>query len=268
MKAIAGIDLNDVTAVYGGAQGELYALLFGQLLHIGGMNASLDLAARAGIGAGMRGIDLCCGNGAGMRVLVRFSNVASMIGVDATPRNIEQGTQSCRDEGFGEKIRLVLGDACESGLPGASADFVWGEDAWCYVANKEKLIAEAARLVRPAGMIAFSDWVEGPKALSDPEAERFLRMMHFANVADISDYDRLLKQNRCEVRAAEDTGRLGEHFELFLDMIGMQLTYDVLATVGFRKELLKPITDNFRFLAALARAGKIIQARFVARRQE
>jgi sarcosine/dimethylglycine N-methyltransferase len=145
---------------------------------------------------------------------------------------------------------------------------VWGEDAWCYVANKEKLIAEAARLVRPAGMIAFSDWVEGPKALSDPEAERFLRMMHFANVADISDYDRLLKQNRCEVRAAEDTGRLGEHFELFLDMIGMQLTYDVLATVGFRKELLKPITDNFRFLAALARAGKIIQARFVARRQE
>jgi len=27
------------------------------------------------------------------------------------------------------------------------ADFVWGEDAWCYVLDKAKLISEAARLV-------------------------------------------------------------------------------------------------------------------------
>jgi SAM-dependent methyltransferase len=31
----------------------------------------------------------------------------------------------------------------------------WSEDAWCYVADKPKLIAEAVRMVRPGGVIAF-----------------------------------------------------------------------------------------------------------------
>ena len=44
----------------------------------------MDLAERAGIGAGMSGIDLCCCNGAGMRFLLRFRGVERMTGVDAT----------------------------------------------------------------------------------------------------------------------------------------------------------------------------------------
>jgi hypothetical protein len=49
-------------------------------------------------------------------------------------------------------------------------------------------------------------------------------------------------------------------------MIEMQLTYDVLRIVAFRSELLQTITDSFRFLGELSRAGKIVQARFIARR--
>jgi hypothetical protein len=52
------------------------------------MRASIDLAERAGIGAGLRGNILCCGTGGGMQALLRFRNVASMVGVDATERNI------------------------------------------------------------------------------------------------------------------------------------------------------------------------------------
>jgi hypothetical protein len=49
-------------------------------------------------------------------------------------------------------------------------------------------------------------------------------------------------------------------------MIEMQLTYDVLRTLAFRTELLESLVDGFRFLGEMARAGKIAQARFVARR--
>jgi hypothetical protein len=49
-------------------------------------------------------------------------------------------------------------------------------------------------------------------------------------------------------------------------MIEMQLTYDVLRTVAFRTELLQTLIDGFRFLGELSRAGKIAQARFIARR--
>ena len=34
-------------------------------IHIGGFKSSMDLAEKADIGAGMRGVDLCCCNGAG-----------------------------------------------------------------------------------------------------------------------------------------------------------------------------------------------------------
>ena len=266
MKSITGVGLAEVTSLYGSAQGDFMQLLFGQQIHIGGMKASIDLADRAGIGAGLRGVDLCCCNGAGMRFLVRFRNVASMVGVDATEPVVERGRQLCREEGLDDRIRFVLADACQSGLPSASADFVWSEDAWCYVADKTRLIAEAARIVRPGGVIAFTDWVEGPAGLTDSEAQRFLSMATFANVEDIAGYVRLLSASGCEVRLAEDTGRLPSHVDLYLNMIEMQLTYDVLRTLAFRTDLLQTLTDGFRFLGELSRAGKIAQARFVARR--
>jgi len=65
---VKSIGLNEVTSVYSGPQGDLFAILMGQQLHVGGMNGSIDLAERAEIGAGLRGIDLCCGTGGGMRV--------------------------------------------------------------------------------------------------------------------------------------------------------------------------------------------------------
>ena len=164
------------------------------------MKASLDLAARAEIAAGSSGIDLCCCNGAGMRFLVRSRNVASMVGVDATEAVVERGRRFTREEGLDDRVRFVLADACHSGLPSASADFIWSEDAWCYVPDKPTLIAEAARLVRRGGVIAFTDWVEGPAGLSDSEAQRFLGMMTFANVEDIGGYAKLLSASGCEVR--------------------------------------------------------------------
>jgi hypothetical protein len=96
VKSIEGISLADVTSLYAGAQTEFLHLLYGQQIHIGGMKASIDLAERARISAGLSGVDLCCCNGAGMRFLVRFRNVASMVGVDATESVVERGRRLCR----------------------------------------------------------------------------------------------------------------------------------------------------------------------------
>jgi hypothetical protein len=95
MKSIDGVSVADVTSLYSGSQGDLYQLLFGEQLHIGGLKASIDLAERAAVVAGMNGIDLCCCSGAGMRVLVRFRNVASMVGVDVTEAVVERGRRLC-----------------------------------------------------------------------------------------------------------------------------------------------------------------------------
>ncbi len=142
---------DDVRDAYDGVEGRLYELMMGELLHLGGLTSSLELAERAGIAKGSKGVDLCCGNGASMRMLVQLAGVASMIGVELSEKQVERTTARTQRAGFQERIRVVHADACETGLPDGEADFVWSEDAWCYVPDKEKLVAEAVRITRPGG---------------------------------------------------------------------------------------------------------------------
>jgi SAM-dependent methyltransferase len=194
-------------------------------------------------------------------------NVAAMTGVDATRAVVERGRARCRAEGLDDRITLLLADACATGLPGGCADFVWGEDAWCYVEDKPRLVAEAVRLVRPGGVVAFTDWVEGRGGLSPAEAERLLRFMKFPNVQSLAGYSQLLEQAGCEVSEAADTGRFAPHIELYMQMAQMQLSYDVLRILDFDMKALEAISGEMASMIELGRAGKLIQGRFIARKR-
>jgi ubiquinone/menaquinone biosynthesis C-methylase UbiE len=265
MESAEGVVAPDVNAVYDGSEGDLFELVFGEQIHIGGLASSLELAERAGIEAGQHGVDLCCCNGAGMRCLVRFKQVASMVGVDASVRTVERGRRRCQEEGMSDRIRIIHADACKSGLPTGEADFVWSEDAWCYVPDKPSLIAEAVRIVKPGGTIAFTDWIEGPTPLSEAEKQMFLTGMRFDNVQDLAGYRALLEKNGCEVIEASDTGRFSAHLDLFANMIEKQLTYDALKIMDFDEGSVAVLVAGFRLGAELARQGKLAQGRFVAR---
>ena len=265
MKAIDGITLETVQHVYDGPEGQLWELIMGEQIHIGGLASSMDLAQQAGISGG-RGVDLCCCNGAGMRFLLRFCGVEHMTGVDATHTVVDSGRQRCSDEGFDRQVEFVLADVCDSGLSGGELDFVWGEDAWCYVLDKPKLIAEAARLVKAGGTIAFTDWIEGPAGLTDGEAARYMTFMKFPNVQDLGGYQGLLTDAGCEIVAAADTGRFAPYVDLYLDMLGKQLTYDALKIIGFDQEMMQGLAGEMAFMQQLAHAGKIAQGLFVAKK--
>ncbi len=73
----------------------------GEQIHIGGFASSMALAKKAGIAEGMIGIDLCCCNGGGIRFLLRFINVLTMQGVDATETVLERGRHRPRRRRFG-----------------------------------------------------------------------------------------------------------------------------------------------------------------------
>ena len=264
MQSLPGIGLADVQAVYDGPEGDLWELVMGEQIHIGGLSSSMDLAERAALAEGSSGVDLCCCNGAGMRFLVRFRNVGQMTGVDATERVVTRGRRRTEEEGLGGRIEFVVGDATETGLPDAMADFVWGEDAWCYVEDKASLVAEAARLVRPGGTVAFTDWLAGPESMSDEESERYLSFMKFPNVLDLDDYRALLEESGCRVEMAEDTRRFASHVDLYLNMLNLQLTYDALKVIGFDMELMQALGGEMGFVQQLAHEGKISQGRFVA----
>jgi SAM-dependent methyltransferase len=267
VKTKSQIHLCHVQAVYSGAEGRLWELLMGEQIHIGGLQSSLDLAERGALGEHLRGVDLCCASGAGLRFLLRFRRAAHMTGVDATSAMLELGRARCAAEGWASQTTLLEADACASGLPTGQFDFVWGEDAWCYVEDKARLIAEAARLVKPGGTIAFTDWLEGPVGLTAAEAERYLTFMKFPSVLTQREYRALLEDNDCVVKEAHDTGRFPKYVALYLDMIEHQLTYDALKIIGFDAALAQQLIEEMRFLQGLAAAGKILQGLMVAQKR-
>lgn len=266
MKNNPSVDLKDVQAVYSGPEADLWELVMGEQIHIGGLRSSMDLAEKAGVGTRMSGIDLCCCTGAGMRFLVRFRNVERMHGVDATEKVVQRGRERCREQGLADRIDFTLADVCDTSLPSGAADFVWGEDAWCYVVDKPALITEAVRLVRPGGVVALTDWVLGPASISDDEAERFLRFMKFPNMLSIEDYCELFHGQGCRMETAENTGRFAPHADLYINMLEMQLTYDALRIIGFDQQMLAGLAGEMGFLRCLAHEGKIAQGLFVARK--
>jgi len=267
VKSIKDIGLIEVQAVYTGPEGDLWELIMGEQIHLGGLTSSQDLAAKAGIGAGQRGVDLCCCNGAGMRFLLRFCEVAHMHGVDATAKVVERGRTRCEQEGLADRVTFTLADVCDSGLASDSVDFVWGEDAWCYVTDKARLIAEAVRICKSGGTLAFTDWIEGPTGLSEQEAERFLSFMKFPNLQDLAGYRALLEANACRVVTTEYTGRFAPCMDLYIDMLSTQLSYDALKIIGFDTALMETLGQEMAFIKELARAKKIAQGLFVAKKK-
>ena len=262
---MSSIKLDDVREVYNGAEGDLWELIMGQQIHIGGFKSSMDLSERAGISEGQEGADLCCCNGAGMRFLTRFRGVGKMIGVDAAETVIERGRERCQQEGL-KNIEFVLTDVCNCGLADASVDFVWAEDAWCYVVDKSKLIKEAVRITKPGGTIAFTDWVAGDVPMSEEEKARLFAFMKFPNVQSISGYRKLLEKNSCNVIEASDTERFAPYVGLYLSMVDQQLTYDALRILNYDVETLGAIAEEMQFLQALAEQRKFAQGRFIARK--
>merc|ERR1711998_572881 len=81
-------------------------------------------------------------------------------------------------EGLSDKITFINANSLQNGLPDASADFVYSKDAWCYIPDKQQIIDQAARIVKPGGTIMFTDWIEG-EGLSEEEAQRYLSLMTF-----------------------------------------------------------------------------------------
>jgi predicted TPR repeat methyltransferase len=97
-----------------------------------------------------RAIDLGCGTGLAASAFAR--SVDHFIGVDLSPRMIE------RSRATGLYAELDVADMLQGlrARPDASADLILAADAMVYVADLAPVLAEAARVLAPGGLLAFT----------------------------------------------------------------------------------------------------------------
>ena len=207
-----------VRDIYDGPEGDLFALVFGEQIHLGGFDASVALADASAIRGG-RGVDLCCCNGAGMRFLVRYRGVESMIGVDISPNVVARGRRRCQEEGQASQIDFLCTDACASGLPSESADFVW--ERRCVVLRPPTSRHSSRRLLESCVAAARSrsptGWKETP-AWNQAKTPFLLEALSFPNLETQRGYQQLLEKQGCEVVLAEDTGNFAKQTALVAEV--------------------------------------------------
>jgi ubiquinone/menaquinone biosynthesis C-methylase UbiE len=256
--------LTEVEDLYGSAEGRLWELVAGEMLHCGGIGQTTAMANKAGIKEGQKVLDLCSGFGSSLRFLAKKFKIQGY-GIDISPYMVEQATKRTRAEGLEGQITYRQGSVYQSPWQNNTFDVVWGEDAWCYLDSKEGLIKEAVRLLKPGGVIAFSDWVTGPSELTAEEAARIHSFLKFPYTESLKSYENLLKKYGMRIKSTEN---LCEQFtnsmELYLKMITEQLTYDALRILNDSSELFDHVCKEWRFLVEMGKKGKFCQGRIVA----
>jgi len=110
MKILVNQEAANAEAVakcYSGPEQNVWELVMGKQIDIGAASSTLELAQRAHVGPGMKGVELNSNNGGGMRTLVRLAGVDSMIGVELTKSVVETGRKRTEEEGLSNKIKFI-----------------------------------------------------------------------------------------------------------------------------------------------------------------
>lgn len=257
------VTIGSVNEVYDGAGGILWEMLMGDQIHVGAEAETDVLARKAGIGAESHVLDVCSALGGPARYLARNYD-CRVTGLDATRRMDEEANRRTKEAGLSGKIDYVLGNALDMPFPVSTFDVVWGQDAWCYITDKQRLIEECARVLKSGGVLAFTDWLEaGP--MTDDEWTALNNFMVFPYMETLDGYAMLAEQAGLTVAEKEDlTPDFAAHVQSYLDMVQNQYRQAIIDNYG--KEMYDAVEAGITLWRDASAAGKVGRGRLVARK--
>jgi sarcosine/dimethylglycine N-methyltransferase len=228
--------------------------------HYGGLAAVELLAQRAAIVPGMAVLDVCAGLGGPARFLAhRFG--ARVTGVDLTHSRCAAGARLTALVRLGPLVRHVRGDAQVLPFRSCAFDAAVSQEGLLHVPDKAAVLAECARVLRPGGRLAFSDWIARPH-LADNERRRLFEWMAAVSLQSIDGYRGLLARAGFDGIAAEDLS--GEWIAILQQRLRMYrgLREQTVARLGQARY--DEYNQLYGFFVGLVEAGKIGGARLSA----
>jgi len=102
-------------------------------------------------------LDLGCGVG-GQTLHLASLTPGSIVAIDSHAPSIERLRATVAERGLAERVRPVVGDMAQPGIPPESFDLVWSEGA-LYNIGIENALRLCHGLLRPGGYLAFTDAV-------------------------------------------------------------------------------------------------------------
>ncbi len=132
--------------------------------HVGGLAATADLAALAGIQRGSRVLDAGSGLGGPSRYLADTCG-CSVVGLDLAPSFVAVAGLLAGRAGLDGQVTYEAGNLLELPFADASFDTVWTQHAVMNIRDRDRLYRGFRRVLRPTGRLAFHDVLAGDAQL-------------------------------------------------------------------------------------------------------
>jgi ubiquinone/menaquinone biosynthesis C-methylase UbiE len=114
------------------------------------------LRRSGGMVSGGTVLEIGCGGGAGVEVILRQFGAARVFGIDLDPVQIERANKRLKNEAP-ERVTLVQGDAEQLPFANSSFDAVFDFGALHHVPDWQRSIAEIRRVLKPGGTFFFEE---------------------------------------------------------------------------------------------------------------
>lgn len=141
-------------------------------------------------------VDIGCGGGTYLRAWHDLG-AASVLGVDSSATILEAARES---HGHLTGVSFRLGDATDTGLPAGSADVVFERALIHHVPVLDAVAVEAARLLRPGGLLLIQD--RTPEDVAQPGSAEHPRGWLFDVHPRLLDVEKARRRGPAEVAAA------------------------------------------------------------------
>lgn len=231
--------------------------------HFGGLEANDALIALAGIGPQHDVLDVCSGLGGPARHLADRVG-CRVTGLDLNAGRVAAARRFAQRVGLADRVRFEQGDALAMPFAPESFDVVMGQEAWCHVPHKPRLIAECARVLRPGGVFAFTDILRRD-GLSAAEMARLSADMAFPELESLAGYRRLLEANGCVVEHCDDLSPWWTR--VLVDRLAMYRSLGADTARNFGQARSADWDAFYAFFVGLYEQGRLGGGRFIARKR-
>lgn len=170
--------------------------------HYGGLMAVDVLAERARIEAGSQVADFCAGLAGPARYLAhKYGAVVTCI--ELNPVRIPGAADLTRRVGLESRVRVVRGDVMRVPLAAETMAAVISQEAFLHVPDKRAVLAEAYRVLKRGGRLAFTDWAEH-RAMAARDYDSMWRGIAAQTIQSLDSYRRMIEEIGFRIVSVED----------------------------------------------------------------
>ena len=250
-----GAVVADTQAYYDGPADEIYRTIWGDNLHLGVPcydgcshleameNTNAIMAQAVSLTPRSHVLDLGCGYGATARYLA--ANYGCRVtGTNISEKELELARNRSREAGLDELLSFEYGDFHRLPYPDDSYDVVWSQEAFLHAADKNAVLSECRRVLKPDGDLIFTD-ILVRRDTPDAVRARIYDRVKSPDMWDLDDYRNALSALELTLTREEDWSqyvapsygwvrdRLQEQRHALLPRIGAETIDNTIAALSF-----------------------------------